>query len=120
MAMSTTSDLVTTLKAELKAAGLTYAGLAERLGMAESSVKRMFSAAGDMPLSRVDQICRVLRLDFADLAHRVAEREPLLTVPAATAKHAVACHVHILGSGHSEAGRMTPDAPQTAPESRAS
>ena len=62
--MSTTSDLVTALKAELKAAGITYAALAERLGMAESSVKRMFSASGDMPLSRVDEICRALNMGF--------------------------------------------------------
>lgn len=76
--MSTTSDLVATLKAELKAAGLTYAELGRRLGIAESSVKRMFSAGGDMPLSRVDQVCRALHLDFAELARRVAEAQPLL------------------------------------------
>jgi len=76
--MSTTADLVTALKAELKASALTYAALAERLGMAESSVKRMFSASGDMPLSRIDAICRALNLDFADLARSVAEKEPLL------------------------------------------
>ncbi|HJV25524.1 MAG TPA: helix-turn-helix transcriptional regulator [Aromatoleum sp.] len=76
--MSTTADLVTALKTELKAAGLTYSALAERLGMAESSVKRMFSASGDMPLSRIDAVCRALNLDFADLARSVAEKEPLL------------------------------------------
>ncbi len=76
--MSTTADLVTALKAELKAAGLTYAALAERLGMAESSVKRMFSAAGGMSLSRVDAICRAMNLDFAELARRVADTQPLL------------------------------------------
>jgi transcriptional regulator with XRE-family HTH domain len=76
--MSTTADLVTTLKAELRAAGLTYAELAARLGIAESSVKRMFSASGNMPLSRVDAVCRVLSLDFADLARRVEDTQPLL------------------------------------------
>ncbi len=76
--MSTTLDLVAVLKRELKAAGITYAALARDLGMAESSVKRMFSASGDMPLSRIDAICRVLKLDFADLSRRVAEQEPLL------------------------------------------
>ena len=76
--MSTTADLVAAVKKELKAAGLTYADLAQRLGMAESSVKRML-AKGDMPLSRVDAICRALRMDFADLARRVADAQPLLT-----------------------------------------
>jgi len=62
--MSTTADLVIALKKELKSAQMTYASLAQALGMAESSVKRML-AKGDMPLSRIDAICRVLRLDFA-------------------------------------------------------
>jgi DNA-binding Xre family transcriptional regulator len=75
--MSTSSDLVLALKRELKAAHMTYAELATHLGMAESSVKRMLSR-GEMPLSRVDAICRVLRLDFADLARQVADAQPLL------------------------------------------
>lgn len=75
--MSTTADLVAALKQELKAAHMTYADLARALGMAESSVKRML-ARGDMPLSRIDAICRALALDFADLSRRVADSQPLL------------------------------------------
>ena len=75
--MSTTADLVAVLKKELKSAHMTYADLAAALGMAESSVKRML-AKGDMPLSRVDAICRTLKIDFADLARRVADAQPLL------------------------------------------
>ena len=75
--MSTTADLVLALKKELKAGQMTYADLALALGMAESSVKRMLSV-GDMPLSRVDAICRILKLDFADLARRVADAQQLL------------------------------------------
>ncbi len=74
--MSTTQDLVTALKAELKAAGLTYADLAHELGMAESSIKRIFAKA-DMPLSRIDEVLRVLKMDFADLARKVADAQPL-------------------------------------------
>lgn len=73
--MTTTTDLVRILKAELKAAGFTYAQLARHLGMAESSIKRIF-ALGDMPLSRIDEICRVLKLDFAELAQKVADTRP--------------------------------------------
>ena len=65
--MSTSADLVTVLKKELKSAQMTYADLALALGMAESSVKRMLSK-GDMPLSRIDEICRALKIDFADVA----------------------------------------------------
>ena len=74
--MSTTHDLVTAVKVELKAAGITYADLAERLGMAESSIKRIF-AKGDMPLSRIDEVLRVLKMDFADLARKIADAQPL-------------------------------------------
>jgi len=75
--MSTTHDLVAALKAELKASGWTYADLARALGMAESSIKRIF-ARGDMPLSRIDEILRALKLDFGELARRVADSQPLL------------------------------------------
>ena len=74
--MSSTKDLIAALKAELKAAGITYGDLAPQLGLAESSVKRMFAHA-DMPLSRIDECLRVLRMDFADLARRVADSQPL-------------------------------------------
>ncbi|MDH4059481.1 MAG: XRE family transcriptional regulator [Aquincola sp.] len=74
--MSSTKDLIAALKAELKAAGVTYADLAGHLDMAESSIKRMFSQA-DMPLSRIDECLRVLHMDFADLARRVADAQPL-------------------------------------------
>jgi hypothetical protein len=74
--MSTTQSLITVLKAELKAAGLTYASLARELGLAESSVKRMF-AKGEMPLSRIDEICRVLKTDFAELSRQVADAKAL-------------------------------------------
>ena len=74
--MSTTQTLITVLKTELKAAGLTYAALALQLGLAESSVKRMF-ARGEMTLSRLDQICRVLRTDYAELSRKVVDAAPL-------------------------------------------
>ena len=75
--MSTTNDLVIALKKELKSAQMTYADLALALGMAESSVKRMLTK-GDMSLSRIDEVCRALRIDFADLARRVVDEQPLL------------------------------------------
>ncbi len=75
--MSSTAALIAALKQEMKSAGITYAGLAQRLGMAESSVKRML-AKGEMPLSRLDAICAALKIDFADLARTVADARPLL------------------------------------------
>lgn len=74
--MSSTQDLITTLKAELRRAGITYAQLAVELGMAESSIKRIF-AKRDMPLSRIDEVLAVLKMDFAELARQVALASPL-------------------------------------------
>ncbi len=74
---------------------MTYADLARALGLAESSVKRML-AKGDMPLSRVDAICRVLRLDFAELARRVADAQPLLSELSAEQERAVVADKKLL------------------------
>lgn len=76
--MSATIELVHFIKRELKAQQITYADLARELEMSESNVKRMLAKA-DMPLSRVDAICRVLQLDFSDLARQVLEAQPLLS-----------------------------------------
>lgn len=75
--MSSTQSLVDLIKTELKAQGLSYADVARELALSESSVKRMFAPGGEMPLSRVDALCRILRLDFAELAQRLAEQQPL-------------------------------------------
>lgn len=74
--MSSSAELVAALKRELKEAGITYAELARRLGVAESTIKRSF-ARGDLTLSRIDAVLRVLNLEFTELARRIAERAPL-------------------------------------------
>ncbi len=69
--MAGSTELVAALRAELRAAGLTYAHLAAHLGASESTVKRMFSRA-DMTLSRLDEIMTVLGIDLGDLQRRIA------------------------------------------------
>jgi transcriptional regulator with XRE-family HTH domain len=69
--------LIEALKRELKAADVTYADLAARIGMSESSVKRMFSKR-DMPLSRIDEICQAIKLPFDELARRLTAGGPEL------------------------------------------
>lgn len=76
--MGSALDLTTALKAELRRAGITYAQLARELGLAESSVKRIF-AKGDLPLSRIDEVLAVLKMDFAELARQVANASPAQT-----------------------------------------
>ena len=73
--MGTSLDLVSALKAELRRAGITYAQLATELRLAESSVKRIF-AKGDLPLSRIDEVLAVLKMDFSELARIVGQASP--------------------------------------------
>lgn len=65
--MSDTAQLLLTLKKLLKAQGLTYADAAKRIGLSEASVKRLFSA-GTFSLARLESFCRILDIDFFDLA----------------------------------------------------
>ena len=130
--MSTTQDLVNALKSELRAAGVTYADLADALGMSESSVKRVF-AKSDMPLSRIDEMLRVLKMDFAELARKVADAQPLsrqLTVEQEAAVVAdrkllllaICCLSQWIVRGDDEASTRsaTPSASSTSPSSIAS
>lgn len=75
--MSDTALLIDVMKQELKAQDKTYADVADALEMSESSVKRMFSKK-EMPLTRVDDICRLLNTDFAELSRRVVHSTPLI------------------------------------------
>lgn len=85
--MSSTQSRVALIKAELMSQGLSYADLA--LDLSESSVKRMLAPGGEMPRSRVDELCRVLKLDFAERAGRLAARGPELRELSLAQKKAV-------------------------------
>ena len=74
--VSDTALLIDVMKQELKAQDMTYADVAQALDMSESSVKRMFSKK-EMPLTRVDDICRLLNTDFAEISRRVSQAVPL-------------------------------------------
>jgi len=63
--------LVDALKRMLKGKGVTYAVVAEALELSEASVKRMFSRR-DFTLQRLEDICRVTGIDFAELAQEAA------------------------------------------------
>ena len=65
--MSQSSRIVSVVKRELKARQISYRDLATRLELSESAVKQMFSA-GNFTLKRLDSICEILGLEFAELA----------------------------------------------------
>ncbi len=72
------STLVDALKRLLKAHGVTYAQVAAALELSEASVKRMFSRR-DFTLQRLEDVCRVVGVDFGDLARAVADDQAGVT-----------------------------------------
>ena len=64
--MNQTATLLETLKKYLKAKSMTYKQLAGEMKLSEASIKRMFSKKR-FSLSRLDEICRILDIDFYDL-----------------------------------------------------
>lgn len=72
--MNEIDRLVATLKRQLKSQGILYRDLAQRLGLSEPSVKRMF-ASRRLPLDRLVEIARLLGFTLAELAQEAATGE---------------------------------------------
>jgi DNA-binding Xre family transcriptional regulator len=72
------------LRSQMRAAGVTYKMLAERIDMSESSVKRMFGQA-DMSLSRLAQICKAAGVAMEDVLRAAADATPQADTPDADA-----------------------------------
>ena len=68
--MDETRQLVDALKRCLKMRGLTYRSLAERIGLSEASVKRVFSERS-FTLRRLEQVCGALEISVAELVRMV-------------------------------------------------
>ena len=71
--MNHTANIIETLKQYLKAKGITYKQLAEEIELSEASVKRLFSKQ-TFSLSRLEDVCRILDIDFYDLVLMDKER----------------------------------------------
>ena len=68
--MQETGRLLEELKKGLKSAGVTYADLADHLGLSEASVKRLFHTRG-FSLSRLEAACHLAGLEISDLVERM-------------------------------------------------
>lgn len=68
--MSQVAALLKTLKRELKANGLTYADVAQRLDLSQSSVKRLFSESR-LSLGRLEALCEIAGLEITDLVQKM-------------------------------------------------
>ncbi|MBR7782504.1 helix-turn-helix domain-containing protein [Undibacterium luofuense] len=73
--MSSPELILQVLRSELRAAGVTYKMLAERIGMSESSVKRMFGQK-DMSLTRLAEICKAAGVALEDILRQSADVTP--------------------------------------------
>ena len=76
--MPQASQLVDLLKQTLRERGQTYAGLAQGIGLSESSVKRLFSKK-KLSLERLEQICALLDLEISDLLELARAAEARVT-----------------------------------------
>ena len=70
--------LIDELKQALRERGLTYRDVAAELDLSEASVKRMFSQR-HMSLGRMEKMLALVRLEFTDLANRLAEKRELVS-----------------------------------------
>ena len=71
--MSQPNELVDALKRALRRQGLSYAKVAQRLGVSESTIKRAF-ARGNFTLQRMADICAVANTDIGHLAALAEEK----------------------------------------------
>ncbi len=76
--MAQTEALIATLKKALKNSQLTYAEVGRRLNMSEANVKRMF-ATRRFSLDRLEQICRLMRMDLTDLVQLYEQSRQRIT-----------------------------------------
>lgn len=59
-------EITSALKTALKSRGVTYREVAEKIGVSEKTIKRLFSDK-DCSLTRLNQICEVINLSVYDL-----------------------------------------------------
>jgi transcriptional regulator with XRE-family HTH domain len=75
--MPQATALVDALKRELRARGITYADLAQRIDMSEATVKRMFSQR-NFTLQRLDDVLSATGIEFREIALNTDMEEPKL------------------------------------------
>lgn len=76
--MSQSGQLIDTLKLELRKQRITYKGVAEKLGLAEASVKRLF-AEKSFTLERLEKVCELLNMGFNDLVQQMEKNVEFTT-----------------------------------------
>ncbi|MCH2189425.1 MAG: helix-turn-helix domain-containing protein [Gammaproteobacteria bacterium] len=75
--MATTQQLIKNIKRELKRQGINYSMLANKVGVSESAIKKMF-AKGNFSLDRLDQIFEVLDVDLLEMVENVNHQQNMI------------------------------------------
>lgn len=75
--MTQITQLISTIKLRLKAAGMTYRDVAQALDLSEPSVKRLF-ASGRFTVERLAQLCELLGLTMAEVLQEAELSAPRL------------------------------------------
>ncbi len=94
--MADTHAIVDALKKLLKTRGLTYAAVAQRIGLSEASMKRLF-AEETFSLLRLGQLCDMLEIDFFDLAKLARGRSEVVREMSEAQEAALAADAKLLG-----------------------
>lgn len=94
--MSQTPQLIATLKKALKANGVTYKTLAQKLEMSESSIKRIF-AHHNFSLVRLEQVCSVIGMDISDLVAMMNRDKPRISELTEEQEKVAAADARLLG-----------------------
>lgn len=76
--MTEATQLISTIKKQLKSQGMTYRDVARALKLSEPSVKRLF-ASGRFTIDRLVQVCNLLGYTLAELSKEVQAGQPRLT-----------------------------------------
>jgi DNA-binding Xre family transcriptional regulator len=93
--MSSPELLLQVLRTQMRAAGVTYKTLAERISMSESSVKRMFGQQ-DMSLTRLAQICKAAGVPMEDVLRGAADATPQADSLTLTQEKSLLANPHLL------------------------
>lgn len=93
--MSSPETVLQVLRAEMRGAGITYRTLAERIGMSESSVKRIFSS-GDMSLTRLARICKASGISMENVLRQAADATPHADTLTLAQERALVSDPHLL------------------------
>lgn len=70
--MSESAQIIEVLKRTLRSRGITYRDLAQRIGLSEASIKRIFSAE-TFTLERLETICMAVGMNMSEIVRMASE-----------------------------------------------